>query len=328
MFRDPRQAFWYLIGGLFLLSAGLMAISGAIIPHALPIMLVLAGGIVIVTSLLGARPTVPAFAVFLIGIVAFGLVASGPFEFTPYTTTETYELTTIQAPAVEEVDLTCTVATGNIFVSFTSNQSQIYKVIFTKHYSLLYQPSVSFTRSINVEELTVNATGSAVSADITLNQDLKAKLHLKTSTGTIDVVVPKAATKVEKLILTTATGRIQVDLANTESLRELAATTTTGEVKATIKSSLQIRDATAQLKTTTGRVRLNLNITYIESSITASTSTGNVNADDIVGFTILPPTTSTSFHAQTPDYTASTFRKLDITVAVTTGNIDITAQHN
>jgi DUF4097 and DUF4098 domain-containing protein YvlB len=328
MFRDPRQAFWYLIGGLFLLSAGLMAISGATIPHALPIMLVLAGGIIIVASLLGARPTVPAFAVFLIGIVVFGLVASGPFEFTPYTTTETYELATAQAPAVEEVDFTCTVTTGNIFISFTSNQSQIYKIVFTKHYSLLYQPTVSFTPSINVEELTMNATGSAVSADITLNQNLKTKLHLKTSTGTIDVIVPKAATKVEKLILTTTTGKVQVNLANTENLQELAATTTTGEVDATIKSSLQVRDATVQLKTTTGRVKLNLNITYIESSIIALTTTGNVNADNVVGFTILPPTTSTSFHAQTPDYTASIFRKLDITVAVTTGNIDITAQHS
>ncbi|HKZ93310.1 MAG TPA: hypothetical protein VJ249_01850 [Candidatus Bathyarchaeia archaeon] len=327
MFLDPRQAFWYIIGGLLLLSAGLITVSGVTIPYALPIMLALAGGIIITAGLLGFRPTFPAFAVFMIGIVAFGLVASGPAGLTAYTTVETYELSRAQAPAVEEVDLSIAVGTGSIKLSFTSNQSQIYRVVFTKQYGIFLNPSVGFTYSVNAEELTVNATSTAVTVDITLNQNLKSRLHLIASTGNIQADVPAAATRVERLILTATTGNVQADLANTEQLRELEATTATGSIEATIKSSFQTRDATVQLKTSTGLVKLNLTVTNIESDIVASTTTGRVNADDTIGFTIVAKS-STSFHAQTPEYATSPFRQLDITATTTTGNVDITARHS
>ena len=327
MFRDARQVFWYVIGGLFLLSAGLIAISGATIPYALPIVLVLAGAIIIIAGVLGFRPTFPAFAVFLIGIVIFGLVVSGPSGFTAYTSTETYELARAQAPAVEEIDLTCTVSTGGIKVTFTSNQSQLYRIVFTKHYSIFFQPVVNFTYSVNQQELTVNATSTAASVDIILNENLRSRLYIKTSTGGLQVQVPSTSTRVEKLVLTATTGGVQINLANTERLREVVATTTTGGVDATIRSSFQIRDATVQLKTTTGGVNLNLNITNIESDIQAGTTTGNVNADNIIGFTILSRT-STELHAQTPNYASSSLRKLDITATATTGGVDIIARHD
>jgi len=327
MFANPRQAFWYILGGLFLLSAGLIALSRATIPYALPIMLILAGGIIIAAVILDFRPTAPAFAVFLVGIVVFGLAASGPFGFTAYTTTETYQLAQSQAPTVEEIDLSIAVSVGSIKVSFTSNQSQIYKTVFTNHYSIFYQPKVNFTYAINDKTLIVNATSTASSVEIMLNQNMMSRFYLTSSLGSIRVEVPTAATRVEKMILTTTTGEVWMNLTNIERMQQLTATTTTGQVEAYIKSSFQTRDATAQLETTTGRVKLNVNIANIESAINASTRNGNVKADDVIGFMITDKS-ETSFLAQTPDYATSPFRKLDIAATTTVGNIDITAHHS
>lgn len=120
MFRGRSQIFWYLLGGFLLILAGLAVVSGTTFPNALPILLVVGGGIIIAAGLLGFLPTFPAFVVFLAGIVAFGLAASAPYGFIPYTATETYELMASQA-TVDETNVLCTVSTGTIKVSFTSN---------------------------------------------------------------------------------------------------------------------------------------------------------------------------------------------------------------
>jgi len=325
MFRSRRQTFWYIIGAFFLISAGFVVISGAAFPNALPILLVVAGAIMIAAGLLGFIPTFPAFAVFLAGVVALGLAASGPYGLYPYRETETYELTRAQAPNVKEITVLCEVSTGTINVSFTSNETQIYRVVFTKYYSIFHQPEVNFNYTIKNEELTVNASSSTATVDITLNQNLKSSFNLTTTTGSIRVEVPATASKVEKMTLTTTTGEVWANITNTASLKNLVGKTTTGQVEVHIKSSLQNKDTTVQLSTTTGRVKLDLNITNIESDITASTTTGTVNAQNIVGFTILSP--APNFHARTQDYGVSTFKKLDISANTTTGSVDISAYH-
>lgn len=323
MLKRRSQTFWYIIGGAFFILAGFAAVSGASFPYALPVVLVVAGGIIIVAGFLGFLPTFPAFIVFLAGIVALGLSASGPYGFTSYTTTETYELTTAQA-TVEEATVLCTVSTGSIRVSFTSDATQIYRVLFTKYYSVFYQPMVNFNYTIKDEKLTVNASSTTALVDITLNQNLKSSFNLTTTTGSIRVEVPTTTSKVKKLTLTTTTGEVWVNITNTAHLQNLFATTTTGQVEAYIKSSFQTRDATVQLSTTTGGVKLNLNITNIESDIKASTTLGKVNADNVVGFTVLSKT-QTSFHARTPNYGQPPFKKLDISANTNTGSIDVTA---
>jgi len=241
-----------------------------------------------------------------------------------YTATETFELTTAQA-TVEEAEISCTVSTGSIKVSFTSNASLIYQVVFTKNFGFLFQPKIDFNDTVRNEELRINASSSTASVDITLNQNIKSSFTLTTAVGSIRVEVPATASNVRKLTLTTATGEIWVNMTTTASLERLVATTSVGEVEAHIKSSFQSRDATVQLTTTTGRVELNLNITNIEADIRASTTTGRVEAGNVVGFTIF--STTPTYHAQTPDYGSPAHRKLDITANTTTGTVEITAYH-
>jgi len=325
MFRDRRQTLWYIMGALFLILAGFVVISGATFPSALPILLVVGGGIIIAAVLLGFSPAFPALAVFLVSIVALGLAASGPQGLTPFTTTEVYELTTSQA-TVEEATVVCRVSTGTIKVSFTSNETQIYRIVFTKYYSIFYQPTVNFNYTVKNKELTIDASSSTAVVDIIINQNIESSFNLTTATGSIRVEAPTIAPKVKKMTLATTTGDVWVNITSTAKLERLAATTTTGQVEAYIKSSFQSKDATVQLSTTTGRVKMDLNITNIESDIEASTTTGTINANNVTGFTVLSRT-KTSFHAQTRDYDASAFKKLDISAHTTTGNIDITAYH-
>jgi len=320
-----RQTFWYILGGLLLLVSGVVALFGVTLPYALPLMLAVAGGIIIAAGLLGFRPAFPAFMVFLLGIVVLGLAASGPYGFSPYTTTETYELSTAQV-VVDEMIVRSEVSTGTIKVSFTSNETLIYRIVFTKYYSVFYQPTVDFNYTVADRKLTVNASSTTASVDITLNQNIKSSFNLTTMTGSIRVDVPTTASKVERMTLLATTGEVELNISNTASLRSIIATTTTGQVEASIKSSLQNRDATVQLTTTMGRVKLNLNISNIESDIEASTTTGRINADDVIGFTILNRT-QTSFHAQTPFYGRLPSKKLDISANTQTGNIDISAYH-
>lgn len=322
MFRSRSQIFWYLTGGLLLLLAGVVVISGATFPYALPVLLVAAGVIIIAAGLFRIRPTFPAFVVFLVGIIVLGLAAS-PYGFRP--ATEIHELTTSQA-TVDEATVLCSVSTGNIRVSFTSNETLIYRIVFTKYFSFLTQPKVNFNDSVVDDKLTVNASSTTVDVDITLNQNLKSSLSLTTSTGNIRAEVPTTASKVEKMTLTTTTGNVWMNITNTSQLQNLIAKTTTGNVEAYVKSSFQTRDANVQLSTTTGRVKLNLDVIYIESDIKASTTTGNVNVNNIQGFSIISQT-RTSFHARTPEYGLSSFKKLDVSASTTTGNVDISAVH-
>lgn len=307
------------------MTAGIVAIRGAAFPYALPTVLVVAGVIIIAASLLGFRPTFPAFIVFIIGIIALALAASAPYGFTAYSTTETHELATAQAPTAQRITLYCTVSTGTIRVSFTNNQSQLCRIAFTKHYSIFYQPTVNFNTTLQGRDLTVNATSTTATVDITINQNLRSRFQLTTGTGSILVQAPAAASNIEIMTLTTTTGEISTNISSTAHLQSIVATTTTGQVEATIKSSFQPRDAVVRLTTTMGRVALNLNITNIECDIRASTTIGPVNTNAMNGFSVLSP--SPNFHAETPNYGTSSFRKLDITATTTTGSVDITAYH-
>lgn len=322
MFRTRGQIIWYIIGAIFLILAGFLMLSGTGFPFALPIILVVTGIIIIAAGLLRFLPTFPALVVFLVGIVVFGLVASVPYGFTPFAATETYELTTAQA-TVKDATVICSVLTGDIRVSFTSNETLIYRMVFTKHGSVFYQPTVNFSAPVADEKLTIRASSTTVTVDIMLNQNLKSRFNLTATTGMIRIEIPTTASRVERMTLTTTTGDVWVNMTNTAYLQNLIATTTTGQVEAIIKSSFQTRDATAQLTTTTGRVKLNMNITNIESDIKASTITGRVNAD-LIGFTTL--SSSPDFHAQTQNYDNPTYKKLDVSASTTTGNVDITAQ--
>jgi len=325
MFRGRRQIFWFIIGGFLLLLAGIVAIAGITFPYSLPIVLVVAGIIIIVAGLLGFTPAFPAFIVFLAGIVALGWAASAGFS--AFTTTETRELTVAEVPpTVEEIELSCTVSIGTIKVSFTSNQTSLYRIVFTKYYSFFVQPTVNFSYKVQNEKLIITASSTTVAVAITLGQNLRSRLNLTTTTGSIRVEVPTTMSKVEKMSLTTTTGEVWVNATNTARLQNLVARTTTGRVEAYIKSSFQSRDATVQLSTTTGKVKLDLNITNIESDVRALTTTGRVNLESVSDFSILSQT-QTNLQAQTPNYGLSGLRKLDISANTTTGNVDLSLYH-
>ena len=315
---------WYIIGAVFFISAGLAAISGAASPYALPVILVIAGAVVIIAAFLRVLPSAPALVVFIVGAVVLAFVASG--FFAPFqSTTETFELTRAQTPNIDEITLLGKVSTGNIRLSFTSNNTILYRIVFTKYFNVFFQTTANVTRRVQNGELFVNATSTTASLDITINQNLRSSFNLTTSTGNVRLEAPTTVTRISKTALTTTTGNVWLNVTNTFSLEHIAARTTTGQVEAHIKSSTQSQNAAVQLTTVTGSVKLSFNITGIESKIIASTSTGRVNAE-VTGFVIITES-QTYFNAQTSNYNSLPLRKLDVTATTTTGSVDITAHH-
>jgi len=318
--------FWFVIGGLFLILAGVFAFAGVTYPYALPILLVAAGAILIVASLLRFRITLPAIAVFLAGIVVLGLVLSGysSFPISGKAGTETHERTTAEG-TVDEIDLTCLVSTGSIGLSFTTNASLIYRIVFTKYYFFFTSPTVAFNDSLVNRKLTVNAESSTVSVDIVLSQTVRSSFNLTTSTGSVRVEVPPTAFNVRDMRLKTSTGEVWANITNTANLRNVVAATGTGRVEAFITSSSLNHDCNVLLSTSTGQVVLDLQLIGVQSDVTASTSVGRVNTN-LSGFTVLDQT-STTLHARTMDYLPFT-RKLNVAASTSTGNVDITADYS
>ncbi len=91
-----------------LILAGLFALFRVVIPYAWSIALVIFGLLIIIASLTGYRPRLPALAILLIGLVAFGVTSSGYVAIAPSRTIKSYSFATEQA-RVEKLSLTCTV---------------------------------------------------------------------------------------------------------------------------------------------------------------------------------------------------------------------------
>jgi len=68
---------WYILGGILFILSGIFAILGFKLPNLLPLLLVVAGIAVIVGVLSGHGPGQVGLAIFILGMIAFGLVASG-----------------------------------------------------------------------------------------------------------------------------------------------------------------------------------------------------------------------------------------------------------
>lgn len=325
MRRYPRgSAIWYIIGALFFISAGLTAILDVASPFALPVILVIVGAVIIIAGFLRLLPSAPALVVFIIGAVVLAFAASGffgPFQ----SSTETFELTRTQTPDIDEITLLGTVSTGNVRLSFTANNSILYRIVFTKYFNPFFQTTANVSRRVQDGELFVNATSTTAALDIIINQNLRSSFNLTTSTGNVRLEAQSTASTISRTSLRTSTGNVWLNVTNASSLERITATTSTGQVEAHIKSSAQNQNAAVQLTTATGSVRLDLNITSIESRITASTSTGRVNPE-VTGFTIITET-QTYFNGQTPNYNSPSLRKLDVTITTTTGSVDIAADH-
>ncbi len=318
------SAIWYIIGALFFIAAGLTSILGMTSPLAVPIILVIVGAVVIVAGFLRLLPSPPALVVFIIGAIVLAFAASGffgPFQ----SNIQTFELTRAQAPNVDEITLLGTVSTGDVRLSFTTNNTIQYRIVFTKYYNFFFQTTANVSYRVHNGELFVNATSTTASVDITVNQNLMSNFNLTTSTGSVRLEAPPTVTRISRTALRTSTGNVRLNVTSTTSLESITATTTTGQVEAYIKSTGQNQNAAVQLNTVTGTVKVSLNITGIESKIIAFTSTGRVNTE-VTGF-VITTETQTYFNAQTLNYNSSLLRKLDVTAKTTTGSVDITAHH-
>jgi hypothetical protein len=317
----------------------LAVVSGVEFAYAIPMAFIISG-VLVLKGLRRFAVTIPALAVLLISMLVFGAAVAGTYAVTYVP--ENRFLTTAEAPNVDTLNLAVKSVAGGINVYFTDDDSQLCHIAFVKEYGPVFssrsaeyhspnsydkEPATVFNYTIEKGEANITASSYTVLVNITVNQNLKLNFNLYTYFGDITVEAPPAVNSIQTMNLTSQLGAVKLKIANTANLQNLLATSPYA-VEADIISESQNQNATVQLNG--GSVKLNFDLTNIESEIYAySTSTYGELAAKTQGFVVLNQN-NTYFHAQTPDYTSSILKRIDITAISnqsTRPSVDITANY-
>ena len=334
-----RRLLPYGVSAIIIFSAYLASNSDVQFAYAIPITF-LVSGIMVVKGLKRFAVTLPAFAVLLVSILVLGCSVAGVYAVT-YISEDRF-LTSAQTPNVDTVNLSVKSVAGDIRLYFVNDNTQICHIAFAKEYGAIFssngaeyhgpanydnEPATSFNYTVENGHVNVTAWSYTVLVNITVNQNLKLNLDFYTYFGDITVEAPPPVNSIQTMNLTTQLGDVKLKIPNTTNLQSVLATSPY-TVEAYISSTSQNQNATVQLKG--GIVKLDLKLTNIESRISAY-STGKYGELEAKtqGFTVLNQN-NTYFNAQTPRYSASALKKLDITATSTQStrpSMDITANY-
>jgi hypothetical protein len=334
-----RRLLPYGIAAIFIFLTYLAAVSGVELAYAIPIAFIISG-VLVLKGLRRFAVTIPAVTVLLISMLVFGAAAAGTYAVTYVP--ENRFLTTADAPNVDTLNLAVKSVAGGIRLYFTDDDSQLCHIAFVKEYGPVFssrsaeyhsptsydeEPATVFNYTIGNGEANITASSYTVLVNITVNQNLKLNFNLYTYFGDITVEAPPAVNSIQTMNLTSQLGAVKLKITNTANLQNLIATSPY-IVEADISSDNQNQNATIQLKG--GSVKINLYLTDIESEIYAySTSTYGELAAKTQGFVVLNQN-NTYFHAQTPDYSPTVLKRIDITATSnqsTRPSVDITANY-
>ncbi|MCL5318770.1 MAG: hypothetical protein M1503_11000, partial [Thaumarchaeota archaeon] len=110
-----------MIAGAVFVLAGLFAYYGFRTVFALPVVLIVAGGALVLVVLTGRRPGGGDIALLVFALLAFGVVASGPISTGPQETV-TYSASRSQVN-VNQVALKVDASFGEVRILFSDNES-------------------------------------------------------------------------------------------------------------------------------------------------------------------------------------------------------------
>jgi hypothetical protein len=336
---SERRLLPYGVAALFIFLTYIAVVSGIQFAYAIPITFIITGALVL-KGLRRFAVTIPALIVLLISMLVFGSAVAGTYTVTYVS--ENRFLTSAEAPAADTLNLAVKSVGGDINLYFTNDGTQTCHIAFVKeygpisssrgagyHYQSYYdsEPATGFNYTIDNGEVNVTASSYTVLVNITVNQNLKLNFDFYTYFGDITVEAPPTVNNIQTMNLTSQLGDVKLKITNTTNLQRLLATSTY-TVEAYISSTSQNQNATVQLKG--GTVKLNLKLTNIESQISAY-STGKYGELEAKtqGFTVLNQN-NTYFNAQTPSYSTSALKKLDITATSTQStrpSMDISANY-
>ena len=300
--------------------------SGMQFGYAIPIAFVISG-ILVIKGLKKFAITLPAFAVLLVSMLVLGCVIAGPTVVTY--SSESRVVAFSQVPSITAINITARSVEGDVRLYFNDNSSQACSVQYIKEYGVVtvgtgtdYNGPSSYSNEsapvfyyyVTDGELYVIADSFSTVMNITVNENLVGNFSLYTYFGDVTADVPPNVSTLQTLNLTSIQATVNLKISNTSNLRYVGIKAgSTAEAR--IASNAQMQDSAFQL--TGGTVRLNMQVSHLSSQITAQSTNqwGTVKANT-QGFNELRKTSS-YVKAQTPNYGASTLKKLDVDATAT-----------
>ena len=313
-----------LIAGFVFVLAGLFAYYGFRTVFALPIVLIVAGGALVLVVLTGRRPGGEDIALLVIALLAFGLVVSGP-SFTGPRETITYSASRSQVN-VNQVVLNTDASFGSVTILFSDNESLAYRVEISRStMASFFQGDVSnfsFSNQTRDGTLLLNMSSTDAEILVTLGPHYTTSLDASTGTGSITLTAPRTE-RVDKIVLTTGTGSINAEI-NAQGVKVLTLSAGTGSVH--LKSDyLAAAGAETPFTVSTGTGSVNIDMKIPRSTtatLTATTDLGTVS-HSLQGFTIAH-SSNNRVDATTED-TVKPENSFRIRISTGTGSIDLKA---
>ena len=321
-----RRLLPYGVAAILFAVAYLYSNSTMQFGYAIPIAFVVSG-VLAIWGLKKFAVTLPAFAVLLISMLVLGCVMAGPNVVTY--SSESRVIAFSQVPNINAINITARSVEGDVRLYFVDNSSEVCNIQYLKEYGLVTvgtgtdyngpsayanETAPVFYYYVTNGVLYVIADSFTTVMNITVNRNLLGNFSLYTYFGDVSADVPPDVSTVQTLNLTSIQGTVNLKISNTNNLRYVGIKAGS-TAEATIASNGQMQDSTFQL--TGGTVRLNLQVSNLSSQITARSTNqwGTVKANT-QGFNELSKT-NLYFKAQTPNYGASTLKKLDVDATAT-----------
>jgi hypothetical protein len=310
-----------VVGGVLLVLAGLGAYLGVSIGASAALLLVLGGLVVVVVAVLGHRPRPWDVAIFIIGILALGVVSTG-YTTGPQLVTYSAARSQVHSGAIS---LAVTSVTGSVSVSLTNRIDVAYQVNFSTPAGLFFfggpgANTVTNTTTNGVFNLKVGSTWSGVS--VLLGRGYSFDVKVTTSTGSIDLEAP-GAQALRNVSLYSSTGSVNA-VVDSSGLTGLVLRADLGSINL-VSHHLGASGSRIPitLSASTGSVSMSVSLASQDAvSLTASTTIGSIS-QSLTGFSI----TQYPGHnlAANAGDIASAPNSFVITVTATLGSVDLTA---
>ncbi|MCL4436620.1 MAG: DUF4097 domain-containing protein [Thaumarchaeota archaeon] len=313
-----------LIAGVVFILAGVFAYYGFRTIFALPVVLIVAGGALVLVVLTKHRPGGGDIALLVFALLVFGVVTSGPISTLPQETV-TYSASRSQVN-VNQVALKADASFGGVRILFSDNESLAYRVEFSRSTAFPFfrgnEPGFSFSNQTKGGTLMLNVSSTDAEIYVILGPHYTTSIDASTGTGSISLTAPRTE-RIENVVLKTGTGSINANMA-AQGIKLLSLSAGTGSVH--LKSGYLAASGTDvpfAVSTGTGSVSVDVNIPRSTSAaLTATTDLGTVS-HSLQGFTIAH-SSNNRLDATTEDTTRqeNSFR---IRISTGTGSIDLKA---
>jgi hypothetical protein len=326
-----------LAGAIFVL-AGLFAYFGITFGVSIALVLVIAGTVVIILTLVGHRAYPIDIAVFVVALIILGGIASGYVVVNnnnPISGPSTIQYTYLRTGATSRIDSIFLLANTNsssINIQFSDNSSLLYQVQFIRGSSGIpfFLPVFGGRDTYDVTNVTrggmlfLNASASYRSISVTLPSGYLTNINASTGAGSIKIVSSHEE-NIGVVSLSTGAGSIDANISSNH-IRGIALSTGAGS--ANLKSDfLGPNQSKVPISISTGSGSASLDVKVPKNSsvsIGASTGFGSISHTLSSDFSISQ--SSNSNFVASEGNVNSTSTSFEISLSTGAGSVSITAQ--